>query len=50
MTTATFQRRPSGPRETINSLLSAISAKLAEIYGFDASNTPKSESWHYYSA
>lgn len=46
MTTATLQRRPS----TIGGILSAISAKLAEIYGFESANTPKTESWHYFSA
>ncbi|SEN18730.1 hypothetical protein SAMN04489859_100274 [Paracoccus alcaliphilus] len=50
MTTATMQRRASGPRAAILAIFTAVSAMLAEVYGRVGSAEPKAESWHYFSA
>lgn len=49
MTTAMIHR-PTGISAAIRDVFSAISAKLAAIYGREGSAEPKAAAWHYYAA
>ena len=49
MITTTIHR-PTGISAAIRDVFSAISAKLAAIYGREGSAEPKAAAWHYYAA